>query len=609
MPKKNKNVSSKNALSTLKKYLHPFRIQIVVGVILAFISTALRICAPLMVKQISQCILNGYVDGTYNTDFSKVTIFGLICIGLYVAAFITDYILCFMMATLTSDVAKNMRKDMSKKINLLPLRYFDNRNIGDVLSIVSNDIDTIGTTLNSTLSSFITSVMTMIGVIAILFMLNWFLALIVVIALPIELIILLLVAKKSQKYFVGQQNYLAIANSQAEENYTASMIVKVFRASDDAIASFSKTNENLANANKNSQFFSRMMLPLMTLLGNIVVSAICLFGGTIAFRIQGLVDAGTMDKAALSAAITTIVTCMTYSYQMMQPLSQIAQLGASFQQTLAAASRVYDFLNADNEEDETSKTKTIDVVKGNISFSHVKFGYDSSRVIIHDFTENAKQGQKVAIVGPTGAGKTTMVNLLMRFYDIDGGSISIEQIPSKEMNRSYVRSLFGMVLQDTWLFEGSFMENLKFGRRNATDEEVYEACKATHCDSFIKLQPQGYNTILSEECGLSAGQKQLVTIARAMVQNAPMLILDEATSSVDTRTELLIQDAMDKLTKGRTSFVIAHRLSTIKNSDLILVMRDGDVIESGTHDSLMAKHGFYSELYNAQFSGKGPQID
>jgi ATP-binding cassette subfamily B protein len=603
LAKKAKGMPNKDAIGKLIRYLKPYYGKILLGLILAIVAVLCRIFAPLLIKDISQTLLTGLGDTINNIDFATINVLGIGALFLYIGAFIADYALYFIMATITADISSHMREDMTKKINLLPISYFDNRNIGDLLSIISNDIDTIGTTLNQTLSSFIVSIMTILGVVVIMFCLEWRLALVVLCGLPIEILIILLVARKSQKYFVSQQDLLAKVSSEAEENYTAQNIIKVFRAKDRSIKNFDVSNQELRNANNRSQLFSGMNLPLMQMCANIIFSLICLIGGVFAFQIRQ--EQGSEGVAY----IATIVACITYCEQMLQPLTQLAQIMSSFQQTIAASGRFFTFIEAVDQPDESDKTLHLEKVAGNISFEHVKFGYDSSRVIIHDFTEHATSGQKVAIVGPTGAGKTTMVNLLMRFYEINSGDIRIEGVPTKDMNRSYVRSLFGMVLQDTWLFEGSFMENLKFSRPDASDDDVYAACKATHCDTFIRQQSDGYNTILNEECGLSAGQKQLLTIARAMIQNAPMLILDEATSSVDTRTELQIQDAMDQLTKNRTSFVIAHRLSTIKNSDLILVMRDGDVIESGTHDALMAKKGFYSELYNSQFSDKGPQID
>ncbi|MCQ2792638.1 MAG: ABC transporter ATP-binding protein/permease, partial [Bacilli bacterium] len=381
-------------------------------------------------------------------------------------------------------------------------------------------------------------------------------------------------------------------SSLAEETYTAQSIVKSFNATDRFKNRFATTNYQYERVVFKSETYAGLMTPITTFFGNLIFAVICLAGGYIAVEAKG--DPGS---------VAMVVAAVSYGEQLIAPMSNIAQLLATFQQALAAATRVFSMLEEENEPDESEKKLTLKKIEGNVSFDHVRFGYTKDRVIIHDFSQIAKKGQKIAIVGPTGAGKTTMVNLLMRFYEVNGGKITIEGVDTKTMNRSYVRSLFGMVLQDTWLFEGTFMENLKFSRRNASDQEVYDACKATHCDEFIK-QAGGYDKVLKEDSGLSSGQKQLLTIARAMVQNAPMLILDEATSSVDTRTELLIQDAMDKLMKGRTSFVIAHRLSTIKNADMIIVMKDGDVLECGNHKTLLKKKGLYADLYNSQFANK-----
>ncbi|MCF0112828.1 MAG: ABC transporter ATP-binding protein, partial [Bacilli bacterium] len=499
-------------------------------------------------------------------------------------------------------IGLDLRKRVSVKINRLPLNYFDTRNIGDVLSFTTNDIDTIITALNNTLSTLISSLVTLLGIVTILFLLDWVIALIALISLPIALFLISFVSKRGEKHFKANQDSLGAVNAIAEENFTAYNLIRVFRAKEQGVGKFTKANDALRRASEKSEFYSSLMDPIMKFVSNVSFAVICLIAGL-------AVDLIAKAKGAsiVSDMVPVIVASLMYTQQLVQPLSQFASVISQFQLTLAASDRVFGFLDGQEEIDESEKTDVIEEIKGNIDFAHVRFGYTKERVIVKDFSESGRSGQKIAIVGPTGAGKTTMVNLLMRFYDIDDGAICIDGKNTKELNRHYVRSLFGMVLQDTWLFQGTFMENLKFSRREASDEEVYAACQATHCDAFIRQQPGGYDGLVSE--GLSSGQKQLLTIARAMVQNAPMLILDEATSSVDTRTELLIQDAMDKLMKGRTSFVIAHRLSTIKNSDLILVMRDGDVIESGNHKQLMEKKGFYSELYNAQFSGKGPQID
>ena len=601
-------------LGLLVKFMAPYKWNILFGLILGIIAVVARLMAPLLIQKISEFLVKiGTATGgsaSYHltsADLNQILIYSVVGIALYVGACICDMISLRLMCGASSGTAMRLRNQMEDKVNSLPLNYYDTRNIGDVLSYFSNDSDIISQTLTLALANFFTNVVLIVGIIVILFVLSWQIALVVVIALPVALFLLILVSGLSQKQFTKRQDALSDVSGQAEEAYTAYNIVRVFRARKRFIAKFNQSNEDLRKSSSNADFLADVMNPIMTCVGNLMITAICLVGSWLVYsRLPQGSSAITEDVLNY---IPIIVTAITYGNQLIMPLTQLAQIIAYLSQTAAAAGRVFTFLAEEDQEDESDKTGTIEKIEGNISFEHVRFGYTPDRVIIHDFSEVAKKGQKVAIVGPTGAGKTTMVNLLMRFYDINTGKICIEGVDTKTLNRSYVRSLFGMVLQDTWLFEGTYMENLKYSRRDATDEEVYAACKATHCDEFIRQQPGGYNGMITEECGLSAGQKQLLTIARAMVQNAPMLILDEATSSVDTRTELLIQDAMDKLMKGRTSFVIAHRLSTIKNSDLILVMKDGDVIESGNHDQLMKKNGFYADLYNAQFTGKGPQID
>lgn len=596
-------VKKQSPLAKLMVTLKPQSKFIIFGILLGLVGTLSRLFAPLAIKQLSNFILDGITPG-HSMDFSKIYLFGFLAIGLYVVGSVLDYINIHLMVGVSTETARSLRMRMEKKINTLPLNYFDTRNIGDVLSYFTNDVDIINQTLTNSLSSLVSSLVTVLGVLVILFVLQWKIALVALVALPICLFVLIIIGGRSEKQFINRQKVLSEVSARAEETYAAYNIVRAFRANDRFIRQFEDANNKLKKISQKADFLADLMNPAMSLLGNVMVAGICLVGGAVAYY-----AAQASGAAVDPAIITTVVAAVTYGEQLITPLTQLATIIASLSQTSAACDRVFSFLEEVDQIDETEKTGKIEKIEGNISFEHVKFGYNSSRVIIHDFSEKAVKGQKVAIVGPTGAGKTTMVNLLMRFYDINSGKISIEGVDTQTLNRSYVRSLFGMVLQDTWLFNGTFMENLKFSRRDATDEEVYAACKATHCDLFIRQQPGGYNGVIGEECGLSSGQKQLLTIARAMVQNAPMLILDEATSSVDTRTELLIQDAMDKLMKGRTSFVIAHRLSTIKNSNLILVMKDGDVIESGNHDELMAKDGFYASLYNAQFTGKGPQID
>lgn len=598
------NTSPVKVKSSLLSSIGKYKWRIIIAVLLSIIATLGVISSPIFVQSILKEILkfNSGETATADEMFNAIVPIAVVGMGVGLVAFVMNYIQFFIIAGCTTQIGFDLREKMSKKINKLPLNYFDTRNIGDILSISTNDIETISNALNLSLSQFIASVVTLVGIIVLLFIFSgWQLALIACCMIPVAFFILLMISTKSQKYFDSNANTLASMNSLCEENFTAYNILRVFNSKEQKYDKFYKTNKALEKANYKSEFFGGLLDPVMKFVTNFSFAIVCAVGGIIAFNVfqeLGKPDIGTT---------TAIVTALMYIEQLINPLSQIALVMGQVQQMRAASARVFAFLNEPEEIDETSKTDSIEKVEGNIEFEHVRFGYNSSRVIVKDFSEVGKHGQKIAIVGPTGAGKTTMVNLLMRFYDIDSGTIKIDGKNTADLNRSYVRSLFGMVLQDTWLFQGTIMENLKFSRRDATDEEVIEACKATHCDTFIRQQPGGYNGQLSE--GLSSGQKQLLTIARAMVQNAPMLILDEATSSVDTRTELMIQDAMDKLMKGRTSFVIAHRLSTIKNSDLILVMRDGDVIESGNHEELMNKKGFYSELYNSQFSDKGPQID
>lgn len=580
-----------SSFSKLAKCLAPHKVVIAIALCLGAIGAFLRIMGPIVIKQIST-LLSAYETSHVDFAYNEIWKYAGIALGLYFCSFIFDYIQVYVITGVTTETSRSLRQRMAVKINKLPLNYFDTRNIGDVLSYVTNDVDTIGQTLNLTLSSFIAALITVVGSVIILFTFDWKLGLVVLCTLPVILIVLSIIGKQSQKAFVQRQALTGDLSSLAEESYTAYYIVKSFGATKRFKDKFASTNFRLEKINYKADSLAGLMIPITSFFGNLMFAFICLIGGYMA-----------VQQGGDPAKVATIVAAVTYAEQLISPLTNIAQLLGTFQQALAAASRVFSMLEEENEPDETSKTGKIEKVEGNIEFEHVRFGYTKDRVIIHDFSQVGKQGQKIAIVGPTGAGKTTMVNLLMRFYEINGGKIKIEGIDTTSLNRSYVRSLFGMVLQDTWLFEGTFMENLKFSRRNATDEEVYAACKATHCDEFIQ-QAGGYNKVLNEECGLSSGQKQLLTIARAMVQNAPMLILDEATSSVDTRTELLIQDAMDQLMKGRTSFVIAHRLSTIKNADVIIVMKDGDVVECGNHTTLLEKGGLYADLYNSQFAGK-----
>ena len=589
MPKKDK-AKNMNSLFRLFSYLKPYRIRLIIGVLFAIVGMLFTIFGPYLAKLIIEEITLS-VESSEMMNFARIAYLGGLGIGAYLLAFVGNYGLAIIMSAVTADASKALRKDMSMKMNRLPLSYFDSRQIGDVLSIITNDVDTIGQTLNQSLTTLMTSILTLLGVAVMMLCLDYRLALIAIAFVPLSLFVLLRIVKKSQSHFVKQQLDLGDMNAHAEEVYSAVNVIKVYGADKHAKERFNEINTNLYNDGFKSLFYSGSSFPITTLMGNLSFAIICIVGGLIAVKNWQMIG--------------TIVACVTYSKQFTMPLSQIATISTNLQSASAAAKRVFDFLSEKEQKDESILTDKFDKVSGNVTFSHVKFGYNPDKIIIHDFNLETKAGMKVAIVGPTGAGKTTMVNLLMRFYDVNEGYIAIEGKKTNEVNRSLVRSNFAMVLQDTWLFEGTILENLKFGRQDATLKEIEEACRLTHCDTFIEQLPGGYNFMLSEESALSAGQKQLLTIARAMIQGAPMLILDEATSSVDTRTELLIQEAMDNLARGHTSFVIAHRLSTIKNSDLIIVMKDGDVIETGNHDQLMMKKGFYADLYNSQFANGG----
>ncbi len=591
MKKKNKQKSYsahrakdfKGTIKILFANLGRYKALLIVAIVFAILAAALTIIGPRILNDLMALLFGG----SYQT--SEVTKYGILIVGIYLCGSILNYFQGFCMSKVSVRLAKKMRSDIIKKINTLPLNYFDKHSYGDILSRVTNDVTTVGNTLQNTLSSLITSTVTVIGIPIIMFTLNWQLTLVALLQIPIALIIIFVIVKNNQKYFVKQQKYLGDVNGYVEENFSAHNVVKAFNGETKSQAEFEKINNDLKVSSRKAQFFSGILHPLTVFSSNTVYVLICLLGGYIAVR--------TNDGTFLA----TIITFMTYTKLFNQPIQQIASVSSTLQSTVAAAERVFEFLNEKDEPDESEKHLTIKKIKGKVEFRDVSFGYNPNKEIIHNFNFTALPGQKIAIVGQTGAGKTTIVNLLMRFYEVKSGQILIDDVPTTEMNRSYVRSLFGMVLQDTWLFEGTIKENIAFGNENATDEEIVKACKMANVDHFIRTEPKGYDMVLDEETNISAGQKQLMTIARAMVQNAPMLILDEATSSVDTRTEILIQTAMDRLTKGRTSFVIAHRLSTIKNADQIIVMKDGNIVEIGKHDELLKQNGAYKELYTSQF--------
>ncbi len=574
----------KGSLKMLLKRLGDHKVTVIFAIIFAGLTAVLNVLGPTFLNQMMTMLFEAT-----NIEVSEVTKYGLIIVAMYILAGLLGYFQGFLMSKVSVGVSKKLRSEISAKINKLPLKYFDNHSYGDVLSRITNDVDTVGNTLERTLSSLVTSLVTIIGIPIAMFTISWQLTLISLLQIPLALVIVFLVVKFNQKYFIRQQKLLGDVNGYIEENFSAHNVVKAFNGEEKAQNTFDSINNKLNVASRKAQFFSGLMMPVVNFTSNIIYVLICLVGSYIAISTNNM------------AFLATIITFMTYTKLFNQPISQIGSISGTLQSTMAAAERVFEFLNEEEQPDESYKIKTIENVKGKVEFRHVNFGYNPDKQIIYDFNFIANPGEKIAIVGQTGAGKTTMVNLLMRFYDVTDGEILIDDVPINEMNRSYVRSLFGMVLQDTWLFEGTIKDNLRFGKPEATDEEIVEACKMANVDHFIRTEPKGYDMVLSEETNISAGQKQLLTIARAMVQNAPMLILDEATSSVDTRTEILIQTAMDRLTKGRTSFVIAHRLSTIKNSDKIIVMKDGNIVEVGNHEELLAKGGVYKDLYTSQF--------
>lgn len=572
---------------SIKKLIHycrSFMPAIVVCVILTIVASIFSLIGPNKLSEITDLITSGM---TSKIDLQAVMKIGIFLTVIYSASWVLSYIQGFIMATISQKATRSLRSDIVNKINRLPLSYFDKRSYGDTQSLVTNDADTIGTSLNQSLSSMTSGIFMFIGSLIMMLYTNWIMALCGLASTLIGFALMLLIVSKSQKYFAEQQRELGRLNGHIEEIYAGQTVVKAYNAEKQEKSTFSKLNGGLADCVLKSQFLSGLMMPIMTFIGNLAYVVVCVVGAVLAFK-------GTISFGV-------IVAFMVYIRLFTQPLSTLAQATTTLQSTAAACERIFGFLDEEELSDESDKTERIDDVKGDVSFDHVRFGYSKDRIIINDFTADIKSGQKVAIVGPTGAGKTTMVNLLMRFYEVSGGVIYIDGVSTEDLKRENVHDLFGMVLQDTWIFDGTIKENIAYCKEDIADEDVVAACKDVGLHHFIKTLPEGYDTVINDEFALSSGQKQLMTIARAMVDNAPLLILDEATSSVDTRTEIMIQKAMDKLSEGRTSFVIAHRLSTIKDADLILVMKDGDVIESGKHEELLAKGGFYADLYNSQF--------
>lgn len=582
----------KGTLRKLLNYVKPFKAAIIAVMIFAVGSTVFNIAGPKVLSGATTEIFNGLVSkvsGGSGVDFDKIAQILLTVMGMYVLSGSFMFVQGWLMSGVSQKMTYRMRKDISEKIHRIPMKYYESNTHGEVLSRVTNDVDTLGMSLNQSITQLITSVTTLIGVLVMMLSISGILTVIALLILPISTVLVMLVVKKSQKYFKQQQEYLGHVNGQVEEVYGGHLVIKAFNREERSREEFERDNRILYKSAMLSQFLSGMMQPIMQFVGNLGYVGVAVVGAWLAAR--------------NSISVGDIQAFIQYVRQFTQPITQIAQVSNMLQSMAAAAERVFEFLEEDEEENNGSNPVAPEKIEGNVEFEHVKFGYDPNKIIISDFSADIEKGQTVAIVGPTGAGKTTMVKLLMRFYDVNGGSIRVDGHDIREFDRSSLREAFGMVLQDTWLFNGTIMENIRYGRLDATDEEVIAAAKAAHVDRFIRTLPDGYRTELNEESGnVSQGQKQLLTIARAILADNKILILDEATSSVDTRTEIRIQKAMNNLMKGRTSFVIAHRLSTIRDADLILVMKDGDITEQGTHEQLIEKNGFYAALYNSQFA-------
>ena len=588
----------RGSMGKLFSYMSRYKLRFVMVFIFAVAGTVFNIAGPKILGKATTELYTGLVakvNGIGGINFGKIGMILLWTLGLYLASACFSFIQGWIMTGISNDVTYNLRKDISKKINRLPLNYFESRTNGEILSRVTNDVDTLQMSLNQSLTQLITSVTTLIGVFIMMLSINVWMTLAALLILPVSMFIIQAVMKHSQKYFQAQQKYLGAVNGQIEENFGGHDVVRVFNKENDVLEEFEKDNRHLYESAWKSQFFSGMMMPIMQFVGNLGYVMVALLGGI--FVIKGSIEVGDIQSF------------FQYIRNFTQPIQQIAQVTNLLQSSAAASERVFEFLDEEEEVQQPENPDSIEGLNGNVQFEHVEFGYNPDKIIIHDFSADVQDGQKIAIVGPTGAGKTTMVKLLMRFYDVNKGAIKVDGHDVKNFNRSELHEMFGMVLQDTWLFSGTIMENIRYGRLDATDEEVIAAAKAAHIHNFIMQQPGGYQMVLDEETSnISQGQKQLLTIARAILADNKILILDEATSSVDTRTEMQIQKAMDNLMKGRTSFVIAHRLSTIKDADLILVMKDGDIIEQGSHEELLAAKGFYADLYNSQFDNESSEL-
>ncbi len=583
------------SIGKLIKYVGSYKIAIFIVMIMAAASTVFNVAGPKVLGKATTGLSEGLmrkIAGTGGIDFDYIGKILLIVLGLYVCSAIFNFAQGWIMTGISQKICYRLRKEISEKINRMPMKYFESRTYGEVLSRITNDVDTLGMGLNQSITTIITSTATMIGVLIMMLSISPLMTIIAIVILPISVGLISFVIKKSQNYFKTQQEYLGHINGQIEETYGGHMVVKSFNKEKDMVDEFNRTNNVLYSSAWKSQFFSGMMQPIMAFVGNLGYAGVALSGGLLA--INGVITIGDIQAF------------IQYVRNFTQPITQIAQVINQVQSMAAASERVFEFLNEEEEEQIVKNPVSTDNIRGEVEFDHVRFGYKEDQVIIRDFCAKVKPGQKVAIVGPTGAGKTTMVKLLMRFYDVNSGEIRIDGHNIKDFNRRELRDAFGMVLQDTWLYKDTIMENIRYGKLEASDEEVIAAAKAAHAHHFIETLPGGYNMELNEDASnVSQGQKQLLTIARAILADNPILILDEATSSVDTRTEIQIQNAMDNLMKGRTSFVIAHRLSTIKDADIILVMKDGDIVEQGNHEELLAKGGFYAGLYNSQFEDVG----
>lgn len=593
-PKNNAPVKVKDIKGTSLKLwglLKQYKISLLFVILFAIGSTVFTIIGPKILGNITTEIFNGLmlkISGTGGIDFDKINQIILVLVALYIVSLFFSFIQGFIMSNVSAKISYNLRKDLIEKINHLPMKFFDTKTHGEVLSRITNDVDMLTQSLNQSITSIITSIATLIGIFIMMVSINIPMAIVVLLIVPFCMIVLGIVMKKSQIHFLNQQKFLGDMNGHVEEIYGGHDIVKAFNGEDKARVHFNEINHDLYDSAWKSQFLSTMMHPIMQFIGNLSYVVVSILGGYMVIK----------DKIAVG----DILSFTQYARTFMQQISQLSQIMNMVQQALAASERVFEFLDEKEEVETATKPLPVDKIKGNIEFKHVQFGYNEDRIIIKDFSAKVKQGAKVAIVGPTGAGKSTMIKLLMRFYDVNGGAILVDGHDVRDFKRQDLRSIFGMVLQDTWLFSGTVADNIRYGKLDATLDEVREACKTASVDHFIRTLPDGYDMIINEEAdNISGGQKQLLTIARVILADPKVLILDEATSSVDTRTELLIQDAMDKLMEGRTSFIIAHRLSTIKNADLIIVMNEGDIVETGNHEELLAKDGFYAKLYNSQF--------